>query len=531
MTDEVRSYVKQHSNVVAPLLKDYGLRMWELSLDGNNEALEKALVAAKERYLNVYNNREEFRQIREWQKADPQLDEIDARQFKLIHDLFVPNQIEPEVLKEIVERETHIETAFNTFRSKFEGAEASDNELREILQVERNIERRRTAWEATKQVGHEIAPRLLELVAIRNREARKLGYTDYYSMMFELQELDENWVFSLLDRLEQLSETAFTSMKSELDSTLKRKYGVSGTESYPWLYSDPFFQEFPTAGASESLDDAFRDCDVEALTSAHYRGIGLDIQDLLQRADLYERPGKSQHAFCLDVDHEGDVRVLCNIRKNERWMSTMLHEFGHAVYDKYNDRSLPYLLRMPAHTLTTEAIAMLNGRMSKNPQWLTDVAGLSSADAQRLSASARQTLRCEMLIFLRWAMTLIRFERELYRNTGANLNQLWWEYVHRFQKVTPPTNRDRADWASKIHLASSPVYYQNYVLGELMASQLLHHIQTKVAKSGSYVGESNAGSYLVEKVFKPGARYDWNTMLTKATDEPLKAEYFVTQFV
>jgi peptidyl-dipeptidase A len=505
--------------------------MWELSLDGNNQALEKALVMAKERYLNVYNNRDEFRRIREWEKAGSQLDEIDARQLKLIHDLFVPNQIEPEILKDIVERETQIETAFNTFRSKFEGEEASDNQLREILHTETNFDRRRIAWEATKQVGHEIAPRLLKLVSIRNREAQKLGYSDYYSMMFELQELDESWVFSLLDRLEQLSESAFTSMKGELDSTLKRKYGVSGAESYPWLYSDPFFQEFPTAGVSESLDAAFENSNIESLTTSHYRGIGLDIQDLLQRADLYERPGKSQHAFCLDVDHEGDVRVLCNIRKNERWMSTMLHEFGHAVYDKYNDRSLPYLLRMPAHTLTTEAIAMLNGRMSKNPQWLTDIAGLSPTDAQRLSASARQTLRCEMLIFLRWAITLIRFERELYRNTGANLNQLWWEYVERFQKVTPPTNRDRADWASKIHLASSPVYYQNYVLGELMASQLLECIQSKVAKSGRYVGESNVGNYLVEKVFKPGARYDWNTMLTRATNEPLKAEYFVGQFV
>jgi len=212
-------------------------------------------------------------------------------------------------------------------------------------------------------------------------------------------------------------------------------------------------------------------------------------------------------------------------------MSTMLHEFGHAVYDKYNDPSLPFLLRTPAHTLTTEAIAMLNGRMSKDPQWLTDIAGLSSADAQRLSASARKTLRCEMLIFLRWAITLIRFERELYRNSGTNLNRLWWDYVQRFQKVTPPPNRDRADWASKIHLASSPVYYQNYVLGELMASQLLQHIHSKIVHSERYVGHSEAGHYLIENVFKPGARYDWNSMLARATGERLKADYFVAQFV
>jgi peptidyl-dipeptidase A len=513
------------------LLKDYSLKLWDLSLNGNDEALEKALVASKERYLRVYTNRDEFRQLREWKAAGLQLDELEARQLRLIHDAFVPNQIDEAVLRDIIQREIQIENTFNTFRASFEGGTISDNQLREILRTEPNLARRCAAWEATKQVGHDVASQLLELIAIRNREARNLGYSDYYSMMFELQELDEKWVFSLLDRLEQLSERAFTETKAELDATLKRKYGITEAESYPWLYSDPFFQEFPTAGATESLDDVFKDLDIEALTLAHYRSIGLDIEDLLRQADLYERDGKSQHAFCLDVDHEGDVRVLCNIRKNERWMSTMLHEFGHAVYDKYNDRSLPFLLRTPAHTLTTEAIAMLNGRMSKNPEWLTQIAGLSQSDAQRLSSSAQKALRSEMLIFLRWAITLIRFERDLYRNAGAGLNQRWWEYVQRFQKVTPPPNRDLPDWASKIHLASSPVYYQNYVLGELMASQLLRFIHLNVVQSESYVGNSGVGEYLVQKVFRPGARFDWNTMLLKATGEQLNPEHFVAQFV
>ena len=530
MTAEITGYIQRHETMVAPLHKDYSLKFWRLSLSGN-EDLEKAVVAAKERYLKVYNNRDEFRQLGEWKASGAQLNEHEARQFKLIYDAFVPNQIDGDVLRDIVQRETQIENFFNTFRANFEGGKASDNQLRDILRNEQDIARRRVAWEATKQVGQEVASQLLELISIRNREARKLGYEDYYSMMFELQELDESWVFDLFDRLEQLSEPAFTEIKADLDVRLKRKYGISDRESFPWLYSDPFFQEFPTAGVTESLDDVFKDSDIESLTRAHYNSIGLDIEDLLRGADLYEREGKSQHAFCLDVDHEGDVRVLCNIRKNERWMSTMLHEFGHAVYDKYNDRTLPFLLRTPAHTLTTEAIAMLNGRMSKSPEWLMKIAGLSAADARRVSASALKTLRSEMLIFLRWAITLVRFERELYRDSSQDLNRLWWEYVERFQKVTPPPDRDHADWASKNHLATSPVYYQNYVLGELMASQLLRYLHHNVVKLESYVGNPQVGQFLVDRIFKSGARYDWNTMLRKATDEDLNPDHFVAQFV
>ena len=56
---------------------------------------------------------------------------------------------------------------------------------------------------------------------------------------------------------------------------------------------------------------------------------------MLGKSDLYEKKGKSPHAFCTDIDREGDVRVLANIVNNEYWMGTMLHELGHSVYSQH----------------------------------------------------------------------------------------------------------------------------------------------------------------------------------------------------
>jgi Zn-dependent M32 family carboxypeptidase len=64
-----------------------------------------------------------------------------------------------------------------------------------------------------------------------------------------------------------------------------------------------------------------------------------------------------------------------------------------------------------------------------------------------------------------------------------------------------------------------------------MASQLLAYIHNQVTKAQSYVGHKEVGDYLVGKIFKPGARYDWNTLLSNATGETLNPEYFVKQFV
>src|SRR5688572_5212811 len=142
MSSELSSFLRQHEATVEPLYKDYSVKFWDLSIDGN-EQREKALVDSKERYLKVYSNRSDFEKLQAWKDAAAQLPEIEARQFKLIYDTYVPNQIEEDVLRDIVQRETEVENQFNTFRADFEGSKASDNQLRDVLRNETDIDRRR----------------------------------------------------------------------------------------------------------------------------------------------------------------------------------------------------------------------------------------------------------------------------------------------------------------------------------------------------------------------------------------------------
>ena len=60
-------------------------------------------------------------------------------------------------------------------------------------------------------------------------------------------------------------------------------------------------------------------------------------------------------------------------------METMLHEFGHGTYFAEVDRELPWLLRT-MHSLTTEGIAMLFGRLARDSEWLATVAGVDAAE-------------------------------------------------------------------------------------------------------------------------------------------------------
>ena len=107
---------------------------------------------------------------------------------------------------------------------------------------------------------------------------------------------------------------------------------------------------------------------------------GVPVEDILSRSDLYERERKNPHAFCTDIDRKGDIRILANIIDNTGWMDTMLHELGHAVYDKYIARELPFLLRRFPHLCTTEASAMFFGRLSHDPLWMKAALDLSDEE-------------------------------------------------------------------------------------------------------------------------------------------------------
>ena len=217
-------------------------------------------------------------------------------------------------------------------------------------------------------------------------------------------------------------------------------------------------------------------------------------------------------------------------------MGTMLHEFGHGVYDKYIDMNVPYLLREPAHTFTTEAIAMIMGRLSTNGAWMNAMGIIDEKEAEKVKTEGFKMLRLEQLVFSRWAQVMYRFEKGLYENPDQDLNKLWWDLAEKYQMLKRPADRNMPDWATKTHIATSPCYYHNYLLGELLASQLNAYIVKNILKTDNYqtpnyVGNKEIGKYLIEKVFKPGRIYYWNDMIEKATGEKLTAKYYAAQFV
>lgn len=524
----LRAWLADFRRDLPPLEKAYQEAFWQASIAANKEN-QHALGAAHEALERFLADPERYESLGATPAAvtDPLLE----RERELARLELARHQMDEDLIAKIVPLETEVEGEYARFRAKLGEERVSDNRLRDILRRSKDSTAVEAGWRASKQIGPLVADRVRELARLRNDLAHRNGYPDYQRMALALSEIDPAALFALLEDIDQVTQEPFREAKDEIDAELSRRFGISRSDLRPWHYGDPFFQSAP-ASSRVDLDRFYAKKDLAELTREFFHGLGLDITDILARSDLLERDGKNQHAFCTHIDRSGDVRVLSNNRPSEEWMGTMLHEFGHAVYDKYLDPDLPYLLRTPSHTLVTEAIAMLCGRLPGDEEFLIRIAEAEPAQARAAASAAAEQLRRNELIFIRWALVVVGFERELYADPTQDLQAVWEDLVGRYQLLAWPDDRSQAaDWAAKIHVATVPVYYQNYILGDLAASQISHYLRAKVLGGApSIVGRPEAGEWLVAKIFRPGSRWPWNDHLREAVGENLDARYFCMEF-
>jgi peptidyl-dipeptidase A len=531
-TDDARAFITHYEQTVVPIEISLSRAWWDANTSGSDEAFAQKEVLDKQMNA-LLANAEDFERIKTI-KAGKIDDAQVARQIELLYLLYLGKQVDVDLLNRMSSKANEIEKTFNQFRAPFGDKTLTDSQVRDILLKSKGSDERRQAWEGYKQVGANVAEDLRELVKMRNQAARALNFKNYHEMQLAINEQSQAEVLALFNELDTLTREPFARAKAEMDKSLAEQCGVSIDELQPWHYHDPFFQE-PPAVYEVDLGGPFANADILKICREFYTGIGLPIDDVIERSDLYEKPKKSPHAFCTDIDREGDVRVLANIVPNEYWMSTMLHELGHSVYtSKYIPMELPYLLRVNSHILTTEGVAMMFERFATDADWLAAY-GVKVDNPAAYTAASHRMRRDKLLIFSRWCQVMLRFEMAMYENPDQDLNKLWWDLVENYQLMKRPEGRNAPDFASKIHVVTAPAYYHNYMMGELFACQVHEAIVKDLKLPGEpataiYTRDPRVGEFMKTKVFDPGALLSWNKLTEFATGEKLNAKAFANEF-
>ncbi|MVO98825.1 M2 family metallopeptidase [Paenibacillus lutrae] len=446
-------------------------------------------------------------------------DRILRRQFQMLRGEMLEYQAKPEERREITSLWNELHYMHSTFRARVDGALMSGNTVLVLLRRLKDERQRKKIWQASMEVGGQAAPKLIRLVKLRNQIARDHGYPHYFAMKLETQGISPDMLRGVIRQLRSGLEAVYRKVKGEMDEETAARFRIHRSELRSWHYAHPFVQ---TAQKREQPGQV----DINGLLPQLARWFderGLDIKPLLGRADLTGRPGKGQANCCLNIDRGGDIRMSCNLTQDTEGLPILLHELGHAIFEQGIDPELPFVLRQPAHPFVSEGVALLLERLASEPAWQQQLQ-LGRSKARRRTRRNPQ-LRRELLIKLYWTLTVIEFERELYTDPSRPLNRLWWDIVEDVQGIQRPDDWDYPYWAAKSHLSTLPVYYYNYLLGEVAASQFQFSLQKEFGQWHS----REALQHLNRQVFKPGASCTWNEIIASCTSCDLNPVFLIQQ--
>jgi len=255
------------------------------------------------------------------------------------------------------------------------------------------------------------------------------------------------------------------------------------------------------------------------------------------KSDLYELPAdatrkKNTHASAWDINLQGDVRSLQNVKPDFQWFGTAHHEMGHVFYFLSYDRpGNPMVLRDGASPAFHEAMAETLATPTIQLPYLRQV-GVVPADMKFDETQWLLNSALDQIVFMPWsAGVMAAWEHDFYEsNLSTNeLNKRWWQYVEKYQGIAPPEPRGEefCDPATKTHINDDPALYYQYAIAFAIKYQLHMHIATKLLRQDprncNFYGNKEVGAFLYN-LMKVGATRDWRQLIREATGEELSAK-------
>ena len=112
--------------------------------------------------------------------------------------------------------------------------------------------------------------------------------------------------------------------------------------------------------------------------------------------------------------------------------------------------------------------------------------GAKIPDPERYRAAAAKLQRQRLLIFSRYCQVMFRFEHGAVPRSEPGLEPALVGSGREVSGSQAARGRNEPDYAAKIHIVTTPVYYHNYMLGEMFASQVHHAlIRARSARASS----------------------------------------------
>jgi peptidyl-dipeptidase A len=491
---ELKSFLDKLEKRLEEVDVEYGETLWRKYLqkphgDLNEIERKRSEIILNDDYLHV---------LREWK---PRVRDVALlKRVKAMERLFLNERV--EALPEVFTLRNRINEEHIKFKPTVLGKKMDRTDVREILRKDPDRSKRKAAWESSAVLSRKIEADVKELMKKRNQNAQKFGYKTYVDYSLTLDIIDKEELLQLYRDLERLSDPHFRSVLKKVKESLR----IDQLE--PWDISFAIDQFVKPPDEHFPKDKIIPK--IKELVEAWGINSG-KLPIMIKQADI------PFGGLCFPIRIPTDVRIVSNPRDGHRFYSTLFHEYGHALHACFV-RQQHYPLKLDIGCFS-EGMATILQHFVSDPDWLREKTSLSREEVTRFVKAQKASL----LLRLRNLMALSTFEFLAYENPEQDLNRLWSQTQARYLMVA---ENETPQWAAQSIYTTHPVYFQNYILAEMIAAQTLQHLREKY---GNLLNNRKVAEFLIENYYAPGSSIDWPEKVEKATGEKLSAEALVEQ--
>ncbi len=427
-------------------------------------------------------------------------DELLAKRVKAMKRLFLSKRV--EALPEIFALRNRINEEHIKFRPVVLGKEMDRTDVLEVLRKDSDRSKRKSAWESFAELSSRIENDVKDLMKKRNQNAQELGYKTYVDYSLTLDLINENELLKLYTELDKLSASSFRSVMEET----KEKLHIKRLE--PWdiafaidQFVKPPDEHFPKDKIIPKIKELVESWGI----------ITEKLPILIKQADI------PFGGLCFAIRIPTDVRIVSNPRDGHRFYATLFHEYGHALHACFvKQRHYPLKLDVGCFH---EGMATILQRFTSDPNWLRMNTSLATEEITRFVKAAKASL----LLRLRNLMALSIFEFLAYEDPEQDLNKLWSRTQAKYLFVS---ENETPQWAAQSIYTTHPVYFQNYVLAEMIAAQTIGYLKEKHSR---LLNNAKIAEFLIQNYYGPGSSVDWSEKVKRATRKKLSAEALAQQ--
>ncbi|RZJ28853.1 MAG: peptidase [Flavobacterium sp.] len=555
LQDSVQRYLDSYSKKFQELSILSNETSWKLQTriiegDSTNAVANNK---ANEQYAEFTGSTENISLAKKYLERKDELTELQVKQLKSILYKAANN---PQTIKDLVNKRIKAETAQTEklfgYDFNIDGKSVSANDIDDILYNEKNLAKRRKAWESSKEVGKGLKTGLAELRDMRNKSVQALGYKDYFDYQVSDYGMTTDEMSAMLEKFNKELYPLYRELHTYARYEFAKKYGVKEVPDMipaDWL-PNRWGQDWSSLVSVEGVDlnAVLKPKGAEWIVKQgerFYVSIGFPElpKTFWEKSDLYPAPPnagykKNNHASAWHMDLDKDVRSLMSVEPNAEWYETSHHELGHIYYYiSYSTPEVPILMREGANRAYHEALGSLMGMAAMQKPFLENLdlipKGTKTDEMQSLLKEA-----LNYVVFIPFSTgTMSMFEHDLYaENLPADqFNKRWWELAGKYQGIAPPTARgeEYCDAATKTHINDDPAQYYDYALSYVLLFQIHDHIAKEILhqdpRATNYYGNKEIGKFISE-IMKPGSTGDWKKLLKDKTGSELSAKAMLDYF-